>query len=88
MSLNPDWTFRFGYQFDKKAGVSVQLPHCWNALDGIAGELKYHRGIGNYTRKVMIPAEWKGRRVFIRFEGANSVCDFFLNGKFVGEHRE
>ena len=87
VSLNSNWRFRFGYEFDKKAGTTVQIPHCWNALDGTAGELYYHRGIGNYTKKVYIPQEWQDKRVFIRFEGANSVCDFFLNGKFVGEHR-
>ena len=87
IDLDADWTFRFGYQFDKRAGIKVQLPHCWNALDGTAGNLYYHRGMGNYTKKVMIPSEWQGKRVFIRFEGANSICDFFLNDKFVGEHR-
>jgi len=87
VNLNNDWRFRFGYEFDKRAGITVQLPHCWNALDGTRGTYYYHRGIGNYTKKVNIPAEWEGKRVFIKFEGANSVCDFFLNGKFVGEHR-
>lgn len=87
VNLDNDWRFRFGYQFDTKSGITVQLPHCWNALDGTRGTYDYHRGIGNYTKKVNIPAEWEGKRVFIKFEGANSVCDFFLNGKFVGEHR-
>ena len=87
VSMNADWTFRFGYQFDKNAGVKVQLPHTWNNLDGTDGRLHYFRGIGNYTKKMVIPKEWEGKRVFIRFEGANSVCDFFLNGLHVGEHR-
>ena len=87
VNLNDGWKFRFGYEFDKRAGVTVQLPHCWNALDGTRGTYDYHRGIGNYTKSVDIPADWEGKRVFIKFEGANSVCDFFLNGKFVGEHR-
>ena len=87
VNLNVGWKFRYGYEFDKRAGVMVQLPHCWNALDGTRGTYDYHRGIGNYTKNVSIPAEWEGKRVFIKFEGANSICDFFLNGKFVGEHR-
>lgn len=87
VSLDDNWKFRFGYEFDKNAGTVVQLPHCWNALDGTRGTYDYHRGIGNYTKKVFIPKEWEGKRIFIRFEGANSVCDFFVNGKFVGEHR-
>lgn len=87
VSMNADWTFRFGYEFDKNAGVKVSLPHTWNNLDGTDGRLHYFRGIGNYTKKMMIPKEWEDKRVFIRFEGANSVCDFFLNGKHVGEHR-
>ena len=87
VNLDNGWRFRFGYEFEKRAGVMVQLPHCWNALDGTRGTYDYHRGMGNYTKRVNIPSEWKGKRVFIKFEGANSICDFFLNGKFVGEHR-
>ena len=87
VNLDSGWRFRFGYEFDKRSGVTVQLPHSWNALDVTSGADHYHRGIGNYTKKVSIPAEWEGKRVFIKFEGANSICDFFLNGKFVGEHR-
>ncbi len=86
-NLNEHWTFRFGYEFDKKAGIEVNLPHTWNAQDGAAGNLYYHRGIGNYTKKVMIPSEWKERRVFIRFEGANNIAHLFVNGRIVGEHR-
>ena len=34
-----------------------------------------------------MPLSWKGKRIFIRFEGANSVTNLFLNGKHIGEHR-
>lgn len=87
VNLNEGWKFRFGYEFDRNAGITVQIPHCWNALDGTRGTYEYHRGIGNYRKTVNIPVEWEGKRVFIKFEGANSICDFFLNGKYVGEHR-
>ena len=86
-NINRDWTFRFSHQVDKNSGVKVQLPHTWNAQDALSGKQDYKRGIGNYTKSFVAPDEWKGRRLFVRFEGANSVATVFLNGKWVGEHR-
>ena len=56
-------------------------------MDALSGKPDYKRGIGNYSRSFHVPMAWKGRRIFIRFEGANAVTDLFLNGKHVGEHR-
>ena len=33
-----------------------------------------------------MPAEWKGKRVFLRFYGVQSVADIFVNGRHIGEH--
>lgn len=86
-SLNEKWQFRFSHQVQKGSGTLVDLPHTWNATDALSGKPDYKRGIGNYTKKFFIPQEWSGKRLFIRFEGANSVAHVFINGKFLGEHR-
>lgn len=73
---------------------SVTVPHCWNALDGQSGkaahpEFKdgYYRGPAWYVRALDIPADWKDRRVFIRFGAAFLVADAYLNGEHLGQHR-
>ena len=85
--LNNDWLFRFSHEVHKGSGHKVALPHTWNAVDALSGKPDYKRGIGNYSRSLFVPASWQGRRIFIRFEGANTTTDLFLNGKHIGEHR-
>lgn len=85
--LNEKWMFRFSHQVQRGSEVQIDLPHTWNAVDALSGKADYKRGIGNYTKKFFVPNEWSGKRLFIRFEGANSVAHVFVNGKFLGEHR-
>lgn len=85
--LNNDWLFRFSHEVHKESGLKVTLPHTWNAVDALSAKPDYKRGIGNYSRSLFVPTSWQGRRIFIRFEGANTTTDLFLNGKHVGEHR-
>ena len=74
--------------------TDVLVPHTWNALDaqkGAAGNpgVKggYYRGTCWYARSLDVPAEWQGKRVFIRFEAASIVAKTYLNGELLGEHR-
>lgn len=85
--LNQNWKFRFSHQVDKGDARRVDLPHTWNAQDALAGRSDYKRGIGNYTKSFFIRPEWDGKRLFLRFEGANTVTNVFVNGRHVGEHR-
>lgn len=85
--INQDWNFRFSHQVNKNSSRRVDLPHTWNAQDALSGKPDYKRGIGNYDKKLFIRSEWKGKRLFLRFEGANCVSNVFINGKQIGEHR-
>ena len=85
--LNNDWNFRFSHQVQKGTEVRVDLPHTWNAQDALSGKIDYKRGIGNYEKNLFIRSEWKGKRLFIRFEGVNNIADVFVNRRHIGEHR-
>lgn len=85
--LDDGWHFRLSCEVDRRAGRCVALPHTWNAQDALSGDAAYLRGVGNYTRMLHVPAEWRGRRLFLRFEGANTVADLFVNGRHRGTHR-
>ncbi len=84
--LNNDWNFRFSHQVQKGTEVRVDLPHTWNAQDALSGKIDYKRGIGNYEKNLFIRPEWKGKRLFIRFEGVNNIADVFINRRHIGEH--
>ncbi|MDR1981245.1 MAG: glycoside hydrolase family 2 protein [Tannerellaceae bacterium] len=85
--INDDWHFRFAWQVQQGSGQRVNLPHTWNSGDAPAGKPDYHRGIGNYDKQLYIEPEWEGKRLFLRFEGANTVTNLFINDMHVGEHR-
>ena len=85
--LNADWRFRFYHEVERGTAERVDLPHTWNAQDALAGQLDYWRGIGCYEKRLAVREEWRGKRLFLRFEGANSVADVFVNGCYVGQHR-
>lgn len=85
--LNNQWEFRFSHQVQKGTEVRVDLPHTWNAQDALSGKIDYKRGIGNYEKKLYVRPEWKGKRLFLHFEGVNSIADVFINRRHIGEHR-
>lgn len=85
--LNDNWQFRFGHQVEKNTVARVDLPHTWNAQDALSGRTDYKRGLGHYERRLFVPADWKGQRLYLRFEGANSIADLFVNGHHAGQHR-
>lgn len=85
-SLNRGWTFSTGSSDATDRGLLINLPHTWNN-DAIVGKSDYFRGEGYYDRQIDIPAEWNGKRLFIRILGSNSVTNFWVNGRHVGEHR-
>ena len=39
-----------------------------------------------YSRCITIPDDWKGQRIFIRFDGANGLAEVYLNGHFIKKH--
>lgn len=87
ISLNNHWKFRFSHQVQKGSEVRVDLPHTYNAQDALSGKIDYKRGIGNYEKNLFIRPEWQGKRLFLRFEGVNSIADVFINHQHIGEHR-
>lgn len=85
--LNDNWQFRFGHQVEKNTVARVDLPHTWNAQDALSGRTDYKRGLGHYERRLFVPTDWKGQRLYLRFKGANSIADLFVNGRHAGQHR-
>ena len=64
----------------------VNLPHCWNAIDGQDGASDYYRGSCYYAKsidKMELPA---GKRYYLEINGANSSADAYVNGKLMAHH--
>ena len=61
------------------------MPHTWNNTDFLS-DGGYYRGYGTYSKDLDIPADYKGKRLFLNFEGAGSVAYVFFNSQYLGEH--
>lgn len=86
MNLNRSWNFIPGYETEKNLYTKINLPHTWNQ-DALTGKKNYYRGIGIYEKVFEVPAEWKDKKVYLRFKGVNTVADVLINGKHATEHR-
>src|ERR1700693_19804 len=73
--------------FNDSTWTLLNLPHTWNNLDGQDGGNNYYRGIGWYRVHYLVSTNETGRRLFLKFDGANIVSDVYVNGNFVGEHQ-
>jgi beta-galactosidase len=43
-------------------------------------------GLGRYHKRFTAPEEWRGKKVFIEFEGVYMNAEVWLNGHFLGRH--
>ena len=84
-SLNSGWKFFYAEENSSDNAREVTLPHTWN-LDAFVGSGTYRQTSANYQRTLFVPSEWKGKRLFLRFYGVQSVADVFINGRHIGDH--
>jgi len=87
IALNNNWEFHFAYDVSNNAVKNtVNLPNTWDAGIVTDGKRNYDREAGIYKKTILIPASWKDKRLFLYFEGVNSVASLFVNGHFITEH--
>ena len=84
--LNNSWRFFFKDENSSDNARFVTVPHTWNS-DALTENGELRQTTANYRRKLFVPAEWQGKRLFLRFGGVMSVADVFVNGSFVGGHK-
>ncbi len=73
--------------FDDAAWPTVTLPHTWNNLDGQTSGTPYYRGVGWYRRHLTVDAQYAGKSLFLKFDGAATVTEVMVNGALVGTHK-
>ncbi|MFE7226966.1 glycoside hydrolase family 2 protein [Nocardioides sp. NPDC057577] len=86
VEVSSGWAFHLGKSADEAAWDEVDLPHTWNAFDAQDGGGDYYRGTGWYRRRVQVPAQLRGRELFLEFGGAGQVTEVYVNGALAGAH--
>ena len=67
--------------------TQVMLPHNVRELPLHDASPEDYAGVSGYRRKVLVPAEDAGKRVFVRFDGAAHIATVWWNGTELGTHR-
>ena len=66
---------------------AVEIPHTWNAQDMQLSFDNFYAGPAYYKKRYRLPAEWKDKRVFLRFEGVGAVAEVYVNGSLATTHK-
>lgn len=64
----------------------VNLPHCWNAIDGQDGGADYYRGTCYYAKEIEKNELPENAQYYLEIRGANSSADVYMNGKKLAQH--
>ena len=88
-NLNRGWLFAKTAELPEALPAdweSVNLPHTWNAEDGMDGGNDYFRGTCLYVRELNASQLPEGMRTYLEIRGANSSADLYLNGEKLRHH--
>ena len=64
----------------------VDVPHCWNAVDGQDGGNDYFRGTCHYAKTLNKADLPQADRYYLEIRGANSSADVYVDGKHLAHH--
>lgn len=65
---------------------TVNIPHTWNAIDGANG-YEYYQGACWYRKAFTVEPSYEGSKVFLEFNGSNSITEVYVNGQHMGQHK-
>jgi beta-galactosidase len=99
ISLDGDWAFALDpgnvgeketwSSPDKPFADKIKVPGCWQA-QGVGkphGCLRHHyEGPAWYKRSVLVPADWKGKTLWLVVGGAARRTNVYVNGRLLGSH--
>jgi beta-galactosidase len=93
ININNDWKFcqqneeqAMNKSYNDNLWEAVNVPHTWNAIDGANG-LNYYKGACWYRKEFNVDRSANGNKIFIEFNGSNSITDVYVNGHHMGQHK-
>jgi beta-galactosidase len=66
--------------------LPVELPHCFNAIDGCDPDRQYSRGQGWYRRHIAVRNPFAGGRTLLLFQGAGQTTTVWVGGTQMQTH--
>ena len=85
IDLNRDWEFTESFA-DFSHPVTVSLPHTCRETPYDYFDESVYQMICGYRKRLAIPAEWEGKRVFLWIGAAGHSAEVYAGGVKLGEH--
>ena len=92
--MNRNWRFSrtvaegaHARDFDDSGYERVVIPHTNVRLPWHSFDEKSYEFVSSYRRRFKLPAEARGKRVFVDFEGAMTASTVWINGQRLGEYK-
>lgn len=86
IQLNDNWSFYRGEQPNGSEYETVCLPHTVQLTPANSSGCRNYQGMCHYRKKVYIPNEYCGKKLFLTFEGAMGVSRLYINGREISAH--
>ncbi|SPE62827.1 Glycoside hydrolase family 2 (fragment) [Verrucomicrobia bacterium] len=95
ININPAWRFHlgdpggtpYGTEYDDATWDTISLPHSHELFSAnLQGFQERGRTVGWYRRQLQVPADWKGKKLFLEFQGAMQATTLWINGQRAGEY--
>ena len=92
-SLNGTWNLKVVHEITTNRTVpaldsswgSIPVPGCWEVYGFCEPKYDYPDSLtGYYRTEFSVPAEWKGQRIVLRFDGVLRGYDLWINDQLVG----
>jgi beta-galactosidase len=95
LSINQEWLYKPDFSqendlsqlADRASYEPVCLPHTNIELPYNYFDDEAYRFVSCYKRDLNLEPQWKGKRLFLDFEGVMNYARVYLNGNFAGEHK-
>ncbi len=89
--INDDWQFVFtwtdGFGRGEGDGQPVRLPHTVREMPLHCSDSTAYETVCGYRRRLSVPADAAGKRLFLQFDGAGHIATVYLNGRELASHR-
>lgn len=88
--INNDWLFSKNAKSAPSTlptdWEALNLPYTWNGKDGQDGGNDYYRGTCYFAKEIKADDMPEGEVKYLQFDGVNSSCEVFWNGKSITKH--
>lgn len=84
------WDFKCSAGMNSGKWSTIQVPSCWEHQGfgkydyGFAKDSLRGKEVGSYRHRFHVPSSWKGKVIYIVFEGVMTDADVRVNGKRAG----